>query len=578
MSLPSRRHTTLPLRRSPPAGSDGQQRYSHSGAESSSLPSSSVPSDPFGMRRIERRLAFAESWNNSSRRSAWNSPVDFHLLDYVSEYDNNLMCPICHSPFVDPVVLQECDHCFCRDCLRQTWSISEYQPGLPKGNCPTCRTRCKLMGRGPVSRILVNILDDLVVRCPKHEEGCTSEIKRSEVQNHVNNYCAYTWVECPGQECELPLRRKDAGECMHFGVTCIDCRQTTHMANLETHWNSECPDRKVSCDLCNSMVFYREISLHARESCPAITIPCTGATYGCMFRAKRGAINQHTKQCTFASFAPFLDAQSKRMAELEEQQNLLSRKMQVLEGGFSSVERILQSSEVHHASQSRPGSNRSSMAIIDDDGLSDPLPANSTVPPLHTELSSDDFYDTPAWPLASNSMTSPLETRIRGNLALGASIAPVDPPLSAFNQGVRPMQAPLSQPHVWESTLQPANLTPYTHLLSLHESLRDEVTRVSSALTDLDGRHSMMILNENLRLKEELAYIGGQVGGLGRQVGWLTGLRLQDNAARGPASNAPATGLATSRTMPIRADGSEAVTAAISAPRRRLTDEGRTKL
>ncbi|KAF2219223.1 TRAF-like signal transducer [Elsinoe ampelina] len=449
------------------------------------------------MRRIERRLAFAESWNNSSRRSAWNSPVDFHLLDYVSEYDNNLMCPICHSPFVDPVVLQECDHCFCRDCLRQTWSISEYQPGIPKGNCPTCRTHCKLMGRGPVSRILVNILDDLVVRCPKHEEGCTSEIKRSEVQNHVNNYCAYTWVECPGQDCELPLRRKDAEECMHFGVTCIDCRQTTHMANLETHWKSECPDRKVSCDLCESMVFYREISLHARESCPAITIPCTGATYGCTLRAKRGAINQHTKQCTFASFAPFLDAQSRRLAELEEQQTLLLRKMQVLEGGFSSVERILQSSEVHHASQSRPGSNRSSMAIIDDDGLSDPLSAN---------------------------------------------------------------------------------LTPYTHLLSLHESLRDEVTRVSSALTDLDGRHSMMILNENLRLKEELAYIGGQVGGLGRQVGWLTGLRLQDNATRGPAFNPPTTALATSRTMPSRADGAEAVAAAISAPRRRLTDEGRTKL
>ena len=459
----------------------------------------------------------------SAQGMSWNPPLDFHLLDYVSDYDTNLMCPICRSPFVDPVVLSECDHCFCRDCLRQTWNPSGYTPGIPKGNCPTCRTPSKLIGRGPVSRILVNILDDLVVKCPKHEEGCEAQMKRSEVQDHVKNYCGYTWVQCPSTSCELPIRRKDGNECLHFGVTCIDCRQTTHMANLETHWKSECPDRRVICDLCQGSVFYREISTHTRETCPAITIPCTGASYGCTFRSRRGAINQHTRSCTFAMLAPFFEAQAKRMHEAEEQQELLVRKVQVLEGGFKSVEDILQrSTEV--------------------------LPSAPTASP----------------PPASDSLALPATHA-------AAEALPVPGfPLPAETTGFT---------------------SPYTHLLSLHESLRDEMTRVSSALSDLDARHSMLILNESLRLKDDLAYLAGQVGGLGRQVGWLTSVRLQQEqqqhgrrtsatTAEGPAQAALAAARGLARAVGVGAEDAGLAAVPTSPVRmgRRLTDEGRTKL
>ncbi|KAF4549190.1 Hypothetical protein D9617_23g006050 [Elsinoe fawcettii] len=351
------------------------------------------------------------------------------------------------------------------------------------------------------------------------------------------------------------------------------------MANLETHWKSECPDRKFPCDLCDSMVFYREISLHARETCPAITIPCTGATYGCNFRAKRGAIYQHTKQCTFALFAPFLDAQSKRMSELEDQQSLLVRKLQVLEGGFSSVEKILQFSETHLAKEAENVSNRSSMAMVDDDGLSAPF--HFDAPITNTELSPNEYYDPLSWPLSDSSTASPLETRIRGTLPSPSSLPSTRPPTSAFNRTAHPPDHSRVQIVPIDADAEPASLTPYTHLLSLHESLRNEVARVSSAITDLDGRHSMMMLNENLRLKEELAYLGGQVGGLGRQVGWLTGLRLQDDARKGNASAGSRVSIVGVRTplgAPRAADAPESSRGVDVIPRRRLTDEGRTKL
>lgn len=43
------------------------------------------------------------------------------------------------------------------------------------------------------------------------------------------------------------------------------------------------------------------------------------------------------------------------------------------------------------------------------------------------------------------------------------------------------------------------------HLLCLHESLREEVTRVSAAVSDLDAKASLAIMNERLRVREDLS-------------------------------------------------------------------------
>lgn len=89
----------------------------------------------------------------------------------------------------------------------------------------------------------------------------------------------------------------------------------------------------------------------------------------------------------------------------------------------------------------------------------------------------------------------------------------------------------------------PTSASPIQHLLSLHESLRDEVTRIAAALHDLDGRHSMLMLNENLRLKEDMAFLNAQVSGIGRQVAFLSarvvgGMRQgQQNQVQSQARN-----------------------------------------
>lgn len=71
-----------------------------------------------------------------------------------------------------------------------------------------------------------------------------------------------------------------------------------------------------------------------------------------------------------------------------------------------------------------------------------------------------------------------------------------------------------------------------TYLLSLHESLREEVGQLSHAITDLDARASMAIMNECLRIKEDMAHTNAAVGSIRMQVQWLMNPRLHQQPQR----------------------------------------------
>jgi hypothetical protein len=125
---------------------------------------------------------------------------------------------------------------------------------------------------------------------------------------------------------------------------------------------------------------------------------------------------------------------------------------------------------------------------------------------------------------------------------------------------------PLTQPNPPFPALSSQDFEPHAsptqHLLSLHENLREEVSRQANTIHDMDTRLSLMLLNENMRLKDELAYQGAQLSALMRQVGWLTNARLQLNHSNAQDPQ-PATDL--SRTL-------------TRMPPRRTTDEGNPKL
>lgn len=143
--------------------------------------------------------------------------VDLRNLEHVSPIDENLICSVCHCAFILPVMLTKCEHIFCAECFE---SASRQQQNI----CPFCRSPTDGQLR-PAPRAVSNMADDLKVRCPQWADGCEAIITRGSVQSHVNKYCDYTKVHCPGERCACTVLRKDSdGMCPHKLVTCEDCR------------------------------------------------------------------------------------------------------------------------------------------------------------------------------------------------------------------------------------------------------------------------------------------------------------------------------------------------------------------
>jgi hypothetical protein len=484
------------------------------------------------MRRLEARRNMEETHylTQKARNCKLNPPVDLRALDYVSKYDDNLMCPICRCPLVDPVLLMDCDHCFCRDCIRQTWPT--HNPLGPKGDCPTCRMPAKLGPRASTTKILVNILDDLVVKCPKSENGCKSQVKRGEVQDHIAIYCGYSMVECKDPNCGQSIQRKDYEQgCLHYTVSCESCHQEMSKAELENHWQVQCPDRQINCDLCNSLIYHRDRDEHRKNACPAMSVPCPGASLGCVNKSKRAHLEIHTRGCALAKLGPVLEAQKQRMDEQECAQKTINRKLEILETGFTAMQDIVS------ANQTVPPDNASAETLV-------LRSRHNRTDTTSTRVASADDYD---FPVPPSNRASAAEPTSPASTIRSASTSRTEAPSRAAPgaPGPRPSDLPPSTTMDFDlaSPFPPGDgdgpyTSPLHHLLSMHENLRGEMTRISTALQELDGRHSMQILNENLRNREEIAYLGGQVAGMNRQVHWLTSTQLQ-RQQEGSNSRAP---------------------------------------
>lgn len=151
---------------------------------------------------------------------------DLRALDYVLDVDNNLICPICQCPFLKPIQL-ECDHSFCADCLQKSYEMRN----TTARPCPTCRRPHSKIVERPAPRYVTRMLDELVVKCPN---VCGMEVKRGEVQNHVDSYCSLSEVPCKHEGCEKTIGRKDVDKaCLHGQVVCESCGKTMMERNIE---------------------------------------------------------------------------------------------------------------------------------------------------------------------------------------------------------------------------------------------------------------------------------------------------------------------------------------------------------
>jgi len=146
------------------------------------------------------------------------------LFNYIDEdqIDEDLICCVCHQPFVNPKQHIDCGNVFCHGCIQQV------------KNCPLCRKQ--LNGQlSPVPKMITRKLDDIEVICP----DCNEIKKRADLENHVANCAKECSIGCKQKIKPIDLKSHE-GECPEKIVCCpavdVMCPWTGKRVNREIHF------------------------------------------------------------------------------------------------------------------------------------------------------------------------------------------------------------------------------------------------------------------------------------------------------------------------------------------------------
>ena len=356
-----------------------------------------------------RRSSQSPRWGSQARPTSSSGrsvsgrsgpEIDMRSLEYTLTVDLNLLCAICHCPFVEPIGLK-CEHVFCKDCLD---GALEHQNEHRK-TCPTCRQRINRESVIAAPKIIDRIIDDLMIKCPMYEVGCTEVMARGAINHHLTRYCGHYEVKCPDKKCKQGIQRRHLKDkCLHRMTKCPACDISIMVLEADDHLQKVCEVASLTCPDCEATMPRSEFQSHILE-CPNTVLSCTASPYGCDFKAMRSAFGDHITTCPLSKLVPFLETQQARLREHEAALDHLRRKNNLYEDCLSKVQESL------------------SESLLDVSSL---------------------------------------------------TLAPFD------------------------STAG--------HLLDLHESLRKEVERVATTVSDLDAKTDMNFINNSLRTKEEMAH------------------------------------------------------------------------
>ncbi|CAF3304778.1 unnamed protein product [Rotaria socialis] len=119
--------------------------------------------------------------------------ISSSFYEYIAResIDSDLICLLCHNPFIDPIVTQ-CGYTYCRLCI-ETYMRSG--PNCPSQLCNQLLNTDHLIPNPPL-RNFISILDKLKVRCQLCEK---TNINRGTFDEHIKTSCSEYQIDCPGK-------------------------------------------------------------------------------------------------------------------------------------------------------------------------------------------------------------------------------------------------------------------------------------------------------------------------------------------------------------------------------------------
>lgn len=415
------------------------------------------------------------------------SRIDLRALEYTSDYDSNLMCPICHIPFIEPVAL-DCDHTFCEGCFDH---YAAGKSSTDRSKCPTCRSYH--LGRArKASRLIKNMCNDIQVHCPN--KACKVVIARGCIEQHITNECPEEELSCSDGKCTERTRRKNfvPGQCIHKNHVECECGATIQLGRgaWTRHKDQDCPITHIS-----AMAQDNAQSSTNNEPC------CPGAQFGCTESLTSDTIDAHTTSCPFGRLAPYLKKQSLLLKSAQEQLTMAKLRNEALETSFSRLEDLITLTVQPKLDRLLTLNTKTTAADPDD---------NASVSDIE-EIPRTDLYTSSSSPGQQSLETFPpvhattIEAFNHTDLLGQSAHSQYD--TAQNNQRFDPITS-----HLLSSTSAHAS-----HLSSLDQSLQG----LTAQLNDLDARSSMALMNETLRIREDLNILNGAMHSTRTQVQWL---------------------------------------------------------
>jgi hypothetical protein len=105
-----------------------------------------------------------------------------------NEVPKDLICPICLSVPLEPVIVSQCTHVFCESCITESLYCQECNN--QEETCPVCRCDCTvddLMLLEEESPLAYRIWSNITVKCEHHKEGCDWTGSILDYPSHKNS-------------------------------------------------------------------------------------------------------------------------------------------------------------------------------------------------------------------------------------------------------------------------------------------------------------------------------------------------------------------------------------------------------
>ena len=153
-----------------------------------------------------------------SKLASYDTGYEDERFEHV--VSQSFHCIICANVFKDPVMCRPHDgHLFCRACITRHLMNSQ--------TCLTCMQPLTVETLSDAPRGIINILDELRIRCKFFHRGCRKMVDLGELETHVKE-CGFAPAVCSNEGCNLEMNKQD----------------------LVHHETAVCEKRKASCHNC----------------------------------------------------------------------------------------------------------------------------------------------------------------------------------------------------------------------------------------------------------------------------------------------------------------------------------------